>query len=90
MPLINFQLMREEVNKLSGANTDLICQLAEKLLTTVTQDIGQLSCCDPAAGVDSRQNAALIQPVIPAHQPDPLRHRGAGGARGHGRATNGR
>jgi predicted component of type VI protein secretion system len=27
------------VNKLSGANTDLICQLAEKLLTTVTQDI---------------------------------------------------
>ncbi|HIC8747832.1 TPA: type VI secretion system protein TssA [Klebsiella aerogenes] len=35
----DFQLMREEVNKLSGANTDLICQLAEKLLTTVTQDI---------------------------------------------------
>lgn len=33
----DFQLMREEVNKLSGANTDLICQLAEKLLTTVTQ-----------------------------------------------------
>lgn len=35
----DFQLMREEVNKLSGADTDLICQLAEKLLTTVTRDI---------------------------------------------------
>ena len=31
----DFQRMREEVNKLSGADTELICQLAEKLLTTV-------------------------------------------------------
>lgn len=31
--------MREEVNKLSGADTDLICTLAEKLLTTTTKDI---------------------------------------------------
>lgn len=35
----DFQQMREEVNKLSGANTELICRLAEKLLTTVTKDI---------------------------------------------------
>ncbi|MGV3344892.1 type VI secretion system protein TssA [Enterobacteriaceae bacterium LUAb1] len=35
----DFQQMREEVNKLSGANTELVCQLAEKLLTTVTKDI---------------------------------------------------
>lgn len=34
-----FQQMREEVNKLSGANTDLVCQLAEKLLTTTAKDI---------------------------------------------------
>ncbi|MFA1016292.1 type VI secretion system protein TssA [Enterobacter sp. SAT-E-asb] len=35
----DFQQMREEVNKLSGADTELICQLAEKLLTTTTKDI---------------------------------------------------
>lgn len=35
----DFQQMREEVNKLSGADTELVCQLAEKLLTTVTKDI---------------------------------------------------
>lgn len=35
----DFQLMREEVNKLSGADADLICTLAEKLLTTTTKDI---------------------------------------------------
>lgn len=35
----DFQLMREEVNKLSGADTDLICNLAEKLLTTRAKDI---------------------------------------------------
>lgn len=35
----DFQLMREEVNKLSGADTERICQLAEKLLTTTTKDI---------------------------------------------------
>ncbi|WP_336285207.1 type VI secretion system protein TssA [Citrobacter arsenatis] len=35
----DFQQMREEVNKLSGAETDLVCQLAEKLLTTSTKDI---------------------------------------------------
>lgn len=35
----DFQQMREEVNKLSGADTELICQLAEKLLTTMTKDL---------------------------------------------------
>lgn len=35
----DFQVVREEVNKLSGADPDLICQLAEKLLTTTTKDI---------------------------------------------------
>lgn len=35
----DFQRIREEVNKLSGINTVLICQLAEKLLTTTAQDI---------------------------------------------------
>lgn len=35
----DFQQMREEVNRLSGADTELICQLAEKLLTTTTKDI---------------------------------------------------
>ena len=35
----DFQAMREEVNKLSGANTELVCQLAEKVLTTAAKDI---------------------------------------------------
>ena len=35
----DFQRMREEVNKLSGADTELVCQLAEKLLTTVCKDV---------------------------------------------------
>ncbi|WP_340611475.1 type VI secretion system protein TssA [Xenorhabdus bharatensis] len=35
----DFERMREEVNKLSGADTELICQLAEKLLTTVCKDV---------------------------------------------------
>lgn len=35
----DFQQMREEVSKLSGADTELICQLAEKLLTTTAKDI---------------------------------------------------
>ena len=35
----DFQQMREEVNKLSGADTGLICRLAEKLLTTTAKDI---------------------------------------------------
>lgn len=35
----DFEIMREEVNKLSGADTDLICTLAEKLLTTVCKDL---------------------------------------------------
>lgn len=35
----DFQQMREEVSKLSGADTDLVCRLAEKLLTTTTRDI---------------------------------------------------
>lgn len=35
----DFQQMRVEVNKLSGADTELICRLAEKLLTTTAKDI---------------------------------------------------
>lgn len=35
----DFQQIREEVSKLSGADTDLVCQLAETLLTTTTKDI---------------------------------------------------
>lgn len=40
----DFQQMREEVNKLSGANTELICQLTEKLLTATTKDIRVATC----------------------------------------------
>ncbi|ENA9698528.1 type VI secretion system protein TssA [Salmonella enterica subsp. enterica] len=35
----DFQLMREEINKLSGTDTELLCQLAEKLLCTRSKDI---------------------------------------------------
>lgn len=35
----DFLQIREEINKLSGANTELICQLAEKILTTTAKDI---------------------------------------------------
>ena len=35
----DFQRIREEVNRLSGIDTGLICRLAETLLTTTTQDI---------------------------------------------------
>ncbi|MBS3045817.1 type VI secretion system protein TssA [Enterobacter mori] len=35
----DFQRIREEVNKLSGIDTGLICQLAEKVLTTAAKDI---------------------------------------------------
>ena len=35
----DFQRIREEVNKLSGIDTALICTLAEKLLTTTAKDI---------------------------------------------------
>lgn len=35
----DFQRIREEVNKLSGIDTALICQLAEKLLTTASKDL---------------------------------------------------
>lgn len=35
----DFQQMREEVNKLSGADTSLICSLAETLLTSRAKDI---------------------------------------------------
>lgn len=35
----DFQQIREEVNKLSGADTGLITELAEKLLTSVAKDI---------------------------------------------------
>ncbi|PSN08003.1 type VI secretion system protein TssA [Siccibacter turicensis] len=35
----DFQRIREEVNKLSGIDTGLICTLAEKLLTRATKDI---------------------------------------------------
>ncbi|ECU9384866.1 type VI secretion system protein TssA [Salmonella enterica subsp. enterica serovar Newport] len=35
----DFQQMREEINKLSGADTALICRLAERILTTMAKDI---------------------------------------------------
>ncbi|BEM13993.1 type VI secretion system protein TssA [Serratia sp. IR-2025] len=35
----DFQRIREEVNKLSGIDTGLICELAEKLLTNVCKDL---------------------------------------------------
>ncbi|HAT1648204.1 TPA: type VI secretion system protein TssA [Raoultella planticola] len=35
----DFQRIREEVNKLSGIDTGLICTLAERLLTTTAKDI---------------------------------------------------
>lgn len=35
----DFQHIREEVNKLSGIDTGLICQLAEKLLTGASKDL---------------------------------------------------
>lgn len=35
----DFQLMREEINKLSGTDTELLCQLAEKLLCARSKDI---------------------------------------------------
>ncbi|WP_434525912.1 type VI secretion system protein TssA [Photorhabdus asymbiotica] len=35
----DFQRMREELNKLSGIDTALICELAEKLLTTECKDV---------------------------------------------------
>ncbi|MBF7978986.1 MULTISPECIES: type VI secretion system protein TssA [Rahnella] len=35
----DFQQMREEVNKLSGADTTLTCELAEKLLTAHCKDV---------------------------------------------------
>ncbi|EEC0295747.1 type VI secretion system protein TssA [Salmonella enterica subsp. enterica] len=35
----DFQRIREEINKLSGADTALIIQLAEKLLTTTCKDV---------------------------------------------------
>lgn len=35
----DFQRIREEVNKLSGIDTALICQLAEKLLTSTSKDL---------------------------------------------------
>lgn len=35
----DFQRMRDEVNKLSGIDTDLICTLAEQLLTTRCKDV---------------------------------------------------
>lgn len=40
----DFQRIREEVNKLSGIDTGLICQLAEKLLTTTAKDIRIATC----------------------------------------------
>ncbi|MBK0035367.1 type VI secretion system protein TssA [Erwinia sp. S43] len=35
----DFQRIREEMNKLSGFDTALVCTLAEKLLTTVSKDL---------------------------------------------------
>ncbi|MDH2066787.1 type VI secretion system protein TssA [Pantoea sp. GD03673] len=39
----DFQRIREEVNKLSGIDTALICQLAEKLLKTTCKDLRVLT-----------------------------------------------
>ncbi|MFV0575029.1 MAG: type VI secretion system protein TssA [Vibrio sp.] len=39
----DFQRIREEVNKLSGIDTGLICQLAEKLLTELSKDLRVLT-----------------------------------------------
>lgn len=35
----DFQLMREEINKLSGTDTDVLCRLAESILTQHARDI---------------------------------------------------
>jgi len=35
----DFQLMREEINKLSGTDTDLLCRLAEQVVTHQARDI---------------------------------------------------
>lgn len=35
----NFQLMREEINKLSGTDSALLCQLAQKCLCECAKDI---------------------------------------------------
>ncbi|WP_190323777.1 type VI secretion system ImpA family N-terminal domain-containing protein, partial [Enterobacter hormaechei] len=35
----DFQLMREEINKLSGTDPDLLCTLAEKILCESAKDI---------------------------------------------------
>ncbi|HEY2452102.1 MAG TPA: TssA family type VI secretion system protein [Scandinavium sp.] len=35
----DFQLMREEINKLSGTDTDVLCRLAENILTHHARDI---------------------------------------------------
>lgn len=35
----DFQLMREEINKLSGTDTDLLCRLAEQIVTHQARDI---------------------------------------------------
>lgn len=40
----DFQLMRDELNKLSGADTALICQLAESLLLTQAKDVRIATC----------------------------------------------
>ena len=40
----DFQRMRDEINKLSGIDTGLICTLAEKLLTTTAKDIRIATC----------------------------------------------
>ncbi len=40
----DFQRIREEVNKLSGTDTGLICTLAEKLLTSTAKDIRIVTC----------------------------------------------
>ncbi|SAQ31742.1 type VI secretion-associated protein [Klebsiella oxytoca] len=40
----DFQLMRDELNKHSGADTALICQLAESLLFTQAKDVRIATC----------------------------------------------
>lgn len=40
----DFQRIKEEVNKLSGIDSRLICTLTEKLLTTTAKDIRSVTC----------------------------------------------
>ena len=55
----DFERIREEVNKLSGADTDLICTLAETLLTQVGKDL-PITCLNTALFSRLFQNKSHI------------------------------